>query len=340
MDDAARQHHARVAQHWFAEESCHALFEIYSRARELDRAYCVASTLCFLLKATPAERRFVEQHRPRDFVLASTRLTEDVLRRHISHPDQDLYVSGCLGLIAPAVAAWRAVELPSSIPKQERIDIMLDPSLMSRMCKYVNDVLHVATPDLYLRPREPGDLIWLNVRRDGRVHPSLVVFRSLLAGKSERDLAFALGRALLELYPPYYCIVAVDRSHVALRQVFRACQRAMGLPVEGDEEALDVIAREVMGRMRPDAIEQLRSLIHRCSAADFRGWMASVEATTSRVGLLLCGDVRSAAVVISQEQAKLDSLMSPRDKIRELVLYSISEDYFAARKAVGLQIRA
>ena len=34
----------------------------------------------------------------------------------------------------------------------------------------------------------------------------------------------------------------------------------------------------------------------------------------------------------------VERAMSPRDKIKELVLYSISEDYFTARRAVGLQV--
>ena len=42
--------------------------------------------------------------------------------------------------------------------------------------------------------------------------------------------------------------------------------------------------------------------------------------------------------MISQEQAPLGvgATMSPRDKIKELVLYSISEDYFTARRAIGV----
>ena len=50
-----------------------------------------------------------------DFVMARQRLSEDSLRRHVFHPDQDLYLTGILGLIAPAVAAWRAVDLPGTI---------------------------------------------------------------------------------------------------------------------------------------------------------------------------------------------------------------------------------
>ena len=57
-----------------------------------------------------------------------------------------------------------------------------------------------------------------------------------------------------------------------------------------------------------------------------------------RVGLLLCHDLRIAGQMISQEQSLLGSTMGPRDKIKELVLYSISEDYFTARRAIGVTV--
>ena len=49
-------------------------------------------------------------------------------------------------------------------------------------------------------------------------------------------------------------------------------------------------------------------------------------------------DLRIAGQMISQEQSMLGSAMSPRDKIKELVLYSISEDYFTARRNVGMNV--
>ena len=46
----------------------------------------------------------------------------------------------------------------------------------------------------------------------------------------------------------------------------------------------------------------------------------------------------TAAHLISQEQAAFGSSLTPKDKIKELVLYSISEDYFKARKGIGISV--
>ena len=121
-----------------------------------------------------------------------------------------------------------------------------------------------------------------------------------------------------------------------------ACLHGVGLPVQGDVAALDQIAREIFGRMQPAARDQLRSLLQKFIEAggstDVKRWAAAAELTAYRVGLLLSGDLRIAGQMISQEQAPLGvgATMSPRDTIKELVLYSISEDYFTARRAIGV----
>jgi len=342
VEAAVREHQILIANEPFRYESYHALFTIYSNAGQVDKGFCVASVLNFLKKATPEEEAFFDRYRRSDFQMARQRMSEDTLRRHVFHPDQDLYLTGILGLIGPAVAAWRAVELPGSLNSTERIDVSVDPSLFSRMTKYVKDVLNVAQPDVFLRPNDMGDLSLMNIKRDNQLHPTLVVFQNLLRGKAEPHLAFALGRYMMDLYLPHFCFVALERSPQALKQVFMACLHGVGLPVQGDVAALDQISRDIFGRMQPAAKDQLRSLLQKFidagGSTDVKRWAAAAELTAYRVGLLLSGDLRIAGQMISQEQAPLGvgTSMTPRDKIKELVLYSISEDYFTARRAIGV----
>jgi len=342
VDAAVREHQILIASEPFRYESYHALYNIYRNSSQVDKAFCVASVLVFLKKASDEQNALFNEYKRQEFQQARQRLSEETLRKHVFHPDQDRYLTGILGLVAPAIAAWRAGELPSSIKAKERVDIAADPSLFSRIAKYVKEVLNVAQPDAYLRPNEQGELAILNIKRDNAVHPSIVVFQSLLKGKAEKHLAFALGRYMLDLYPPHYAFVALDRSHQNLKQIFMACLRICGMPVQGEIQAIDAIAREITARMQPAAVDQLRSLMKRFIEAggstDVKKWAAASELTGYRVGFLLCGDLVVAAQMISQEQSVLGSTMSPKDKIKELVLFGISEDFFTARKAIGLQV--
>jgi tetratricopeptide (TPR) repeat protein len=340
---AVTAHQALIAQEPYRIESYHALYNIYRQSNQLDKAWCVAQALAFLKKANDEQQQLYERYRQEGFVRARQRLSETTMRKHVFHPDQDPYLTGILGLVAQPLAAWRAKELPPTIKADSRTDITLDPSPFAQMAKYVKDVLNVSPPDVYLRPNEPGDITVINVKRDGAVAPSMVVYQNILRGKKENHVVFALGKSMMELYPPHYAYVTIDRSPQSLKQVFMACMRICGMPVQGgDTAALDSIAREIKGRMAAGHVDQLSSLMKKFIAAggstDVKRWAAATELTSYRVGLLMCGDLQTAALMVSQEQNLLGSTMTPKDKIKELVLYSISEDYFDARRGIGVQV--
>ena len=66
-------------------------------------------------------------------------------------------------------------------------------------------------------------------------------------------------------------------------------------------------------------------------------WLTCVDHTTTRLGLLLCGDLHKAASCVKNDPIPVGKA-SVKDKIRELVLFSISEEYFELRKHLGLSI--
>ncbi|HEY8379115.1 MAG TPA: tetratricopeptide repeat protein, partial [Nannocystis sp.] len=339
---AVKEHQILIAQEPYRYESYHALFNIYRRSSQLDKAFCVARTLVFLKQATPEEQQIYEKYYTPEFRQARQRLSEEVLRRNVFHPDEDLWLTGIVGSIAPAIAAWRANPLPAYLKPNERTDINTDPSLVARMAKYVMQLLNVGQPDLYLRPDEPGDVALLNAQRDGRVHPTMVVFQNLLKGKNEKHLAFALGKHMCDLYLPHYAYVALDRSPQNLKQIFLACMHMCDMETGGNRAELDQIAREILARLPANARDQMRSLMRRFVEAggstDVKKWALGMEITGYRIGFLLCDDLVTAAHLISQEQAAFGSALTPKDKIKELVLYSISEDYFKARKSIGMSV--
>ncbi|MCA9638098.1 MAG: tetratricopeptide repeat protein, partial [Myxococcales bacterium] len=90
-------------------KSYHQIYNIYRMQSALDKAYCVARTLIFLKQATDEETRFYQSGPPAVFRQARGRLSDDVLRRYILPGDQDPTVTTLLGLVAPALASWRAV---------------------------------------------------------------------------------------------------------------------------------------------------------------------------------------------------------------------------------------
>ena len=65
--------------------------------------------------------------------------------------------------------------------------------------------------------------------------------------------------------------------------------------------------------------------------------MQAIELTACRAGLLLCADLEIAKKIIGAE-AQLPGDLSPQDKLKELIVFSVSEQYFTLRKGLGIAV--
>jgi hypothetical protein len=70
---------------------------------------------------------------------------------------------------------------------------------------------------------------------------------------------------------------------------------------------------------------------------DVEAWIASADLTAARVGFVLTNDLAAAARVISSEPADTSPL-SAKQRLKDLLAFSVSESYFAVRKFLGLDI--
>ena len=70
---------------------------------------------------------------------------------------------------------------------------------------------------------------------------------------------------------------------------------------------------------------------------DLLGWIVASDLTAGRAALALCGDLGAAARVIAVEPSG-QSPLSARERINDLLAFSVSEDHFAVRAALGLHV--
>ncbi len=71
--------------------------------------------------------------------------------------------------------------------------------------------------------------------------------------------------------------------------------------------------------------------------ANIKRWIQCVEITAARTGLLLCGDLEIAKKIIAAEPQQPGDLTA-QEKLKELILFSISDQYFALRETLGIAI--
>jgi hypothetical protein len=106
-------------------------------------------------------------------------------------------------------------------------------------------------------------------------------------------------------------------------------------------QAVNQTAAELVKYMQPIQRDGLRMVVQRFmedgAKADLRKWMQTVEVTGARAGLLLCADMDIAKKIISAEP-QMPGDLSPGEKMKELLVFSVSEQYFTLRKSLGIAV--
>jgi hypothetical protein len=107
------------------------------------------------------------------------------------------------------------------------------------------------------------------------------------------------------------------------------------------QQQIQTTARELAKYIQPVQLKGLRHFVKRFldggAKANIKVWSQSVELTGARAGLLVCGDLEIARKIISAE-AQLPGDLTVPEKMKELVLFSVSDDYAALRAALGVAV--
>jgi tetratricopeptide (TPR) repeat protein len=343
QEKAIAEHQWLIARNPDRLASYRALGKLYGDIGAYDKLWCVAATLTFLRKADSALEAFYETHRPRE-LRAAKRPFNDEAWLKVLHPDEDRYIDEIFMHLGPLVAAGAAQQHQVvGLRRRERVDVATDQRVPTRILRYVAETLELATPDLFFKESEPLSLTLINLQEKGVLTPALVIGRGIEQRGSEVELVFEMAKRVSFLRPERYVRSAVP-SAPALDVALRAALALAGTPVDGGGHNGEVekLAAD-LGRLVPKAVSDQIAVVgrklvsERGGAIDMPAWMGAADLTSARVGFALTNDLASAARVISTEPA-VGSPVSPKDRLRDLLAFSVSEDYFAVRKVLGLEV--
>ncbi len=174
--------------------------------------------------------------------------------------------------------------------------------------------------------------------------PALLLGATALAGGPSKALAFLAG-ARLSYFRPGHFVRQVIPTGTGLRAWLFAAIRAVqpSFPVSADliapvtENLASVRANlpaAVPGsaHVAGDQAPRQRGLA-RSPALD----VAGVDLTADRAGFVLANDLAMAIAVIKATPEE-HSAVSPAERVRELRLYAVSEEYFRLRHRLGIAI--
>jgi tetratricopeptide (TPR) repeat protein len=338
LDDAIAAQHVLLKNDPYRVDSYRALYKLYFDSRNYDKAWCVAATLNFLKKADAEQRQFYDQYKPEGPIRPRNRLNNERWVKDLLHPDEDFLAGKVFEAVTPAVLRIRAqTDKKYQLNKKDQIpDVMNTTVAFARTFGFVTQVMSLPfVPRLFVCPDRQGALAFATTQP-----PATVCGSALLSGQNPLDVIFIVAKHLAYYRGEHY-IRTMFQTKDELKLVLVAAMHIAGVTIQ--DPAVVEWAKQIRAQMQPADVELLNSITKRFVDAgartDVKRWMQCVELSACRAGFLLCNDLEIASRMIQAEPPMGTVDLTPKEKVQELVLFSVSEQYFRLREALGIQIQ-
>jgi len=345
LPKAIEHHQVLIEGSPYKFDSYHKLYKIYMETRQYDKAWCVSSALSFLKKADPEERQLYDQYKQKGFVRAKQRMSDELWTRFVFSKDEARLLGVLFGLLSPAVARVKARPYKDwKIKRKEKRDVATDQLLFSKVFNYVSQVLNLPElPELFLRQEQRGGIQMATAVEKGMMIPFCVVGQDLLQGRPEKELAYIIARELSFLRPEHYILKSVQtvaELKVLLFSAMKMVNPAFTVPPDL-AASVDGTAQQLAKVLPPANLEQVAAVVKKLleigDAADLATWLQAVDYSANHTGFILCNDLEVSSAVLARDPVPVGGIPA-KEKVKELVLYAISEEYFEVRNQLGLSI--
>jgi len=276
-------------------------------------------------------RALYENFRPSQLPNVTGRLNEELWRK-ILHPSENNYLGALFALLSPAIAMTTAQpHKVVGIDRQARVDVAGNNWSYASTLRYVANTIEGNLPDVFVKRDIPGTVNLVNLKEKNTLTPALVLGNGFDQLSSQSQVIFDLAKRLVLLRPERFPRFALGTTS-ALEIAVRAGLQLGGSPIGPGAHGVEV----------DKMVKQLEGVAKRYVEAcgdtiDIAGWIGASDLTASRAALVLCGDVVAAGQVIALEPAA-QSPLSVQERIKDLLAFFISDDHFAVRAALGMQV--
>jgi tetratricopeptide (TPR) repeat protein len=320
-----------------------ALYKLALKMHDYDRGWTMCAALAFLHKADEEEQRFFEDYRPRGMIQVKSRLDNEQWVKNLFHKDENIFIGKIFEMVTPAaiVAKTNALAKAKQLPALDR-RFKQDPATstvtFAKTFGWAAQVLGIQMPDLYVRNDVPGALVAVP-----SAPPSSVAGQTVLTGFTPQELTFIVGKHLAYYRGEHYIrnlFPTLTELKVVLFSAIKIIMPDFAVPPDM-AQAVNTTAAELARYMQPIQRDSLRLVVQKFvedgAKADLKRWMQCIEITACRAGLLLCADLEIAKKIIAAEP-QLPGDLPPQEKLKELIVFSVSEQYLALRKALGIAV--
>ncbi|MEQ9318615.1 MAG: tetratricopeptide repeat protein, partial [Polyangiaceae bacterium] len=342
-DDALKAYRTLLDKDPMNADAYRAMYNVFLTQQTYDEAWCVAQVLAFLKRGNEEEVRFFEDWRPQDIPKVGGRLDNEAWVRQLFHSEEDLYIGKIFEAIA--LAALKAKidglkakkELPV-LPEQFKQDPQTSTISFARAFWWAGEVLGIRAPALYARSDVPGGLVAVPAEP-----PASIAGQGVLQGLGALERAFVAGKHLA-MYRGEHYIKTLFPTVTELTVLLFAAIKIVAPNTPAPKEYATQAAATAQGLgkyLQPMQREQLKVIVNRFikegARANIKRWAQAVETTSARAGLLLAGDLEVAKKAIAAAP-QIPGDISPQERIKDLMLFTISDEYFQLRARLGIQI--
>jgi tetratricopeptide (TPR) repeat protein len=336
ITEAVQELEYLIKQDPLGSDAYHTLYKLYFDNRDYDKAWCVARTVVFLKKGDKDQINFFEQYKVASGN-PSSRLTAQHWLMDLYHPDQDREVSMVFRALCGPLFESRygtVTDKVAGLSKLKPVDFAKETASVAQAFAMSLQVLSPdVRPRLFLRHEMPYGLQSVLAQQ-----PATQCGMMLARGYKPKDLQFVTAHHLAYHRAEHY-IRKILPSAQELREALIIAMRAIG---EGTPEAESVWS-VLRAKMQPTQVEEIakacKAFAKRGMRTDIKRFIQTVELTACRAGFLVANDLESSVAMLSQLESAGPDDVSPQEKARELVLFSISQEYFRLREAIGITLR-
>jgi tetratricopeptide (TPR) repeat protein len=320
------------------------LKKLFMETQNKDAAWMACGVLALLGQADDPERTFYEENATGEMVTSLGSVDEDIWASHLVSRGEDLLLGQVYQTLYQGLGDKLARKTSKEIGLRKKDEIDLSQrELFTHVFSTSSDILGIAPlPKVYHSVQSSGMHI------EELVPPVIMIGDELRQGKTEQELAFVLGKVLTYFHPMHLAVCVAPPE--SLQALFQATASHFVADYDGGNgSSPDAVAtiREVLeelpSQVRGHLEQRVQEHVHSGQSLNVHRWLNQIELTANHAGLFLCNDVVLAGRMLRSETYKTlftaPSRLTTRDKLVDLAVYALSEEYLSLRQAAGLALQ-
>ena len=347
LDKAINEHRWIIAREPANYESYRSLMRLFKKAKWHDAAWCVSALLVALKRANAEEAAFYERYRSPSMAEPNRVVDQAIWSECIMSRQEDAELSRVIEIVYMALGKARVSKNAKDYQLKKKSRLELNEGLLvTNTIVKVLRMFGMAAPEMHKGELASG-IEFL------QTDPPMLRFGvDVLQGLGERELAFHIARRMAYFIPSHLVAIlyprealdglylgaamVVDPNYQVATHEGVAEEDKMRL-LQAAGEARQVLEKNLTPELRQQLTATMRSLWRRTPVPELGRWHRAIELTAIHAGVAASNDPALALSLLQAEPHGM-SRLTKQDKLKDHVLYTISDAYLVLRKQLGLQI--